>query len=154
MPGEDREALGALEERIREDLRPSGELESLLTDRIVSLVWRLRRVGKIEAGLLTLELRGARKELLFSMNPFSTDVPQRAEDFGNFTELASWGRAFQRDARDGDSLSKLSRYETTLSRGLFKALHELQRLQEARLEGKSASPPVAIDVDLSVSKGR
>jgi hypothetical protein len=49
--------------------------------------------------------------------------------------------------------SKLSGCETTLERGLYKALRELQRLQAARRADSNASPPVAIDVDISgVSK--
>jgi hypothetical protein len=50
-------------------------------------------------------------------------------------------------------LSKLSGCETTLERSLYKALRELQRLQAARRADGNASPPVAIDVDVSgVSK--
>jgi hypothetical protein len=45
--------------------------------------------------------------------------------------------------------SKLSGCETTLERGLYKALRELQRLQAARRADGNASPPVAIDVDIS-----
>jgi hypothetical protein len=44
---------------------------------------------------------------------------------------------------------KLSRYETTIERSLYKALHELQRLQVARRADGDAPPPVAIDVDVS-----
>jgi hypothetical protein len=49
--------------------------------------------------------------------------------------------------------SKLSRCETTPERSLYKALHELQRLQAARRADGDATAPVAIDVDVSgVSK--
>ena len=52
-----------------------------------------------------------------------------------------------------DVPSKLSGCETTVERSLYKALHELQRLQAARRADGNASPPVAIDVDVSgVSK--
>ena len=46
-------------------------------------------------------------------------------------------------------LSKLSGCETTIERGLYKALHELQRLQAARRADGNATPPVAIDLDVS-----
>jgi hypothetical protein len=42
----------------------------------------------------------------------------------------------------------LSRYESTLERGLFKALHELQRLQASR-QGEAVPPPEAVDVEVS-----
>ena len=40
------------------------------------------------------------------------------------------------------------RYETMLERGIYKALHELQRLQAARA-GEKPPAPIAIDVDVS-----
>jgi hypothetical protein len=46
-------------------------------------------------------------------------------------------------------LSKLSGCETTIERGLYKALHELQRLQAARRADGDATPPVEKDVDVS-----
>ena len=47
----------------------------------------------------------------------------------------------------------LSRYESTLERGLFKALHELQRLQAER-QGDAVPLPEAVDVEVSVSRDR
>jgi len=46
------------------------------------------------------------------------------------------------------TLEKLSRYETTLERSLFKALHELERWQAAR-DGQTVPLPVAVDVNRS-----
>jgi hypothetical protein len=66
------------------------------------------------------------------------------------SELATLGQTFIRDANKANAFSKLSRYETTMERSLFKALHELQRLQAARGAGGSVSPPLAADVDVSV----
>jgi hypothetical protein len=47
-------------------------------------------------------------------------------------DTATLGRSFIRDADKANAFSKLSRYETTIERSLYKALHELQRLQAAR----------------------
>jgi hypothetical protein len=44
----------------------------------------------------------------------------------------------------------LSRYEVTLERSLYKALHELQRLQAAR-DGQAVPLPEAVDVDIFIS---
>ena len=46
-------------------------------------------------------------------------------------------------------MSVLSRYEITLERSLYKALHELQLLQAARA-GQAVPLPVAVDLDVSV----
>ncbi len=63
-------------------------------------------------------------------------------------EENSLGMAFIRDANSANAFSKLSRYETTMERGLYKALHEVQRLQTARAAG-SVPPPLAVDIDVS-----
>jgi len=47
-----------------------------------------------------------------------------------------------------ETLEKVSRYETTLERSLFRTIHELHRLQATR-EGEPLLPPAAVDVDLS-----
>jgi len=48
-----------------------------------------------------------------------------------------------------ETLDKVSRYETTLERSLFRTLHELQRLRAVR-SGAPLLPPAAVDVDLAV----
>ncbi len=65
------------------------------------------------------------------------------------TETATLGRTFIQDANEANAFSKLSRYETAIERSLFKALHELQRLQTARRANGEVTPPVAVDVDIS-----
>src|SRR5829696_2675075 len=55
LPGEDEEALRELDERLRDELQPAGALEDLLVDRITSALWRLRRLGRVEAGIFALE---------------------------------------------------------------------------------------------------
>ena len=64
-------------------------------------------------------------------------------------ETATLGRTFIRDADQANAFSKLSRYETAIERSLYKALHELQRLQAARRAEGNVSPPVALDVHVS-----
>ena len=49
---------------------------------------------------------------------------------------------------DPDTLDRLGRYETSLERSLYRALHELERRQAARL-GQPVPSPVAVDVTLS-----
>ena len=165
-------------ERLRDELQPVGELENLLVDRIVAAYWRLRRLGRVEAGIFAWELYGewamrARQEAgsytkqeggyeeIFP-DPFPrttriTDQEKHQEAISRAREMeakrkaetATLGRTFIRDADGANAFSKLSRYETAIERSLYKALHELQRLQAARRADGSAPPPVAIDVDIS-----
>ena len=68
-------------------------------------------------------------------------------------EAPTLGLAFVRDADGANAFSKLSRYEAAIERGLYKALHELQRLQAARRGDGNFPPPAAIDVDVSGVSG-
>lgn len=43
------------------------------------------------------------------------------------------------------------RYETMLERGIYKALHELERIQ-ARRNGEKVPPPIALDIDITQRK--
>lgn len=126
LSGEDEDALRELAESLRAELQPIGELENVLVDRITSLLWRLRRLGRVEAGIFAWELN------------------ERMSD----PDTSTLGLAFIRDANGANAFSKLSRYETTMERGLYKALHEVQRLQTARAAG-SVPPPLAVDIDVS-----
>src|SRR5919112_2706787 len=56
LPDEDEDALRDLSERLRTELQPEGELENLLVDRITAATWRLRRLGRVEAGIFAFEL--------------------------------------------------------------------------------------------------
>ena len=43
-----------LGQNLKVELQPVGELENLLVDRIISAYWRLRRLGRVEAGIFGL----------------------------------------------------------------------------------------------------
>jgi hypothetical protein len=51
---------------------------------------------------------------------------------------------------EGESEGKVLRYENHLSRQLYQALHELQRLQAAR-DGQPVPPPAAVEVGVNVA---
>src|ERR671920_1687092 len=58
LPGEDEEALKGLDENLRAELQPVGEMENLLVDNIVAAHWRLRRLRRVETGIFAWELYG------------------------------------------------------------------------------------------------
>ncbi len=176
LPGEDEEALKQLDEALRAELQPVGALENLLVDRMVAAHWRLRRLGRVEAGIFAWEWYGemaerARKEadtytsdlmdIMRAADITVTDEHKHREALSKAKEMkakqdaetATLGRTFIRDADKTNAFSKLSRYETTIERSLYKALHELQRLQAARRAEGNISPPLAIDVDLPGASG-
>ena len=176
LPSEDGALWAEWGERLRAELNPVGELESVLVDRIIALIWRLGRLGKIEAGVLTwsyyrvLAERARAEAAKHSRTSLDLSDLVRVEvldkakhqqavsklhDFEAAQEsnIATLGEAFVRDSREENAFAKLSRYETSLERSLFRAHHELQRLQAGR-QGKHVPLPVAVDVDLSGIESR
>ena len=175
LPGEDEAALRELGERVRAELQPVGQLEGLLVDRIIAAHWRLRRLGRVEAGIFiwehyeelfeqaqeearTYEADRQLTELANLVGTTTADELKRNEALSRAHEMkakqqdvetAALGRTFIRDANEANAFSKLSRYEATLERSLYRALHELQRFQAARRAEGSVTPPVAVDVDIS-----
>jgi hypothetical protein len=63
LPEEDQEALSDLDERLRAELRPEGEMEDLLVEQIITAQWRLRRMRRVEAGVFDYESSSAFSEV-------------------------------------------------------------------------------------------
>lgn len=133
IDGEDEMALVELGKKLRLQLVPEGELELILVDRIVSNVWRLRRLLRVEKS--TMEW--SRDDTLYD-----------SLDFGNKTEGQKERKA-ERDMITSFAIPHILRYETTIERSLIKALHELQRMQAAR-KGEGFPLPVAVDIEMDL----
>jgi hypothetical protein len=125
-------------------LHPSGYFEAVLASRVASLLWRLGRVTRYETENITSSLETA-EEHLSQVSQF---------DIRHIGRTAATQRArLERTRRERlllqtDGVDKVVRYETHLDRSLFRALHELQRLQGMR--HGTVGPPLALDVDVSV----
>ena len=165
VPGEDAKAFDDLRVLLDREFQPSGPVEHQLVERMAACAWRLRRTYRIEAEIL--EFQKARRRLDVVQDaarasenkhhrmPISfteadseeleerLDEVREAEIEAGFLGV-SLGGAFVRDSVYGAALSKLSRYETTLERALYRALHELQRLQAIRSD-RSTNRPVQTD---------
>jgi hypothetical protein len=71
---------------------------------------------------------------------------ERVRDEQNGEEVLL-GYAIQLDAKEGDALGKLARYERSLERSLYRALEELRQLQDRRRNHPSPSISDAITLD-------
>ncbi len=102
----------------------------MLTDMIVSNLWRKRRLLEVERSVMEWE-----KE-----------------------EVTAWEHNFSKGVAHGmkkaikkmlvnDDIEKLIRYDVAIERSIYKALHELQRMQATR-QGKNPALPIAIDTDM------
>lgn len=127
-----------LEDLIKE-LSPASFLESMLVERIAMGYLRLFRVAKVE------------KEYMDSiLHPRITESPmdELLKSYGEnkvikkgYIPVVSVGNVTQLDRT-------ILRYEVAIERSLYKALHELQRLQATR-RGEKPALPIAVDVDIS-----
>lgn len=52
LPGESSSDFFSFTQNLQAELKPVGELECAFVGRIGSLLWRLKRMGKLEAGIL------------------------------------------------------------------------------------------------------
>ena len=137
-------------------------MENLLVERVIVNAWRLRRIYLLEVGLFTYHRLDARADHehakasslgLDSMSTLSLgEVHDAAIETAHAIEaqrdadevVTGWIR----DACRADTFAKLSRYETAIECGMYKALHELQRCQAARA-GHVVPVPAVVDVAVS-----
>lgn len=111
--------LSVLGEKMHEELAPVGVMEMVLVDRMVANTWRLRRALNIERDLMEADTYG---------------LPAGVEQ--------TIGLNFSYN----HTYTKLMRYEASLDRGLYRAYHELQRLQATR-RGEQVMAPLVVDVE-------
>ena len=169
LPGEDESAFDELYEKFREELLPEGELEIQLVERIATLCWRLRRIGKVEAGIFEMQrsesylqrVKSAAEKRLKRIIPIGDQESWEASrDERSYQEsllrvddaeksrqedLLTVGLAFVKDSREINAFSKLSRYETGIERSLYRAIQELERLQ-AKRQVNQITTPMIVDV--------
>jgi len=124
LEGENETSLVELGKNLRAELKPETELDLLLVDRIIANTWRLKRALRGEKEMIKHDIESV----------FGSDK--------------NFGVALSYNLANCDSYGKFTRYETSLERGIYKALHELQRIQATRAGDKPLAP-IAIDVDIS-----
>jgi hypothetical protein len=125
---EDKNEFSDLIKSLRSELKPASEIELLLVDKITADTWRLKRAIRIE------------KEMI--------EEGRENEDFMGNTVKKSLGEEFRSDFADYDRYGKFTRYLVSIERAVYRALHELERLQ-AKRNGQTIPPPVMVDVDVN-----
>ena len=132
----------AFEAGIRESLAPVGMLEEALATRVAFCFWRLRRTAIYETWATTeaAEDRGGWNRQ--TPCPVEATLSEKEQELQERREyMQSMVRNILNNAFHSiDTLAKISSYESHLSRQMFLALHELQRLQFARNGEKAADP--------------
>jgi len=166
LPGEDADAFEDLLNQVRADVSPVGPIEELLADRVVNIMWRLERLARAETALFDWRVRILKVGQLADQVrayevPYPT-FPVHITDKAAHTEATEalaqakherdqdkvlLGRALDADAKEGDVLGKLARYERSLERSLLRTLDELRQLQDRRRN--RPSPPILDAVTLA-----
>lgn len=153
--GEDPEKLETLLQGIVSELQPGSQMEKEAAERIASLMWRLRRIPQIEAGLFSIveaEIRLEHSRIVdpdrggnhyaewriyqeqFRVDSLDSDDEVLSEAAASFDlPQARLAGAFKRDADNADALGRLSRYEGILMRQLERSLELFHRLKAERL---------------------
>jgi len=123
--------LEALREELYAELQPIGALEGLLVEKVVTCAWLQRKALRVETAHMEERYKSVREALSVG----------GIED-GETSPLLATSSMLE-----STSLDRIQRYETSKERQMYRALHELQRLQAAR-QSAMALAPVALDVDL------
>ena len=150
IAGEDLAEYQAFHDRLHLQLAPRGALEDVLAERVIAAFWRLRRIGRMETEMIDKVLEDQLRAKQFiptrsKLHP--VDVIFGAELVSPEHDLKSisLGEAVTRQIQSSDVIGKLHRYESHIERGLYRALHELQRLQATR-QGQTVPAPMALDI--------
>ena len=174
VPGDDPDEFRVFAERMISEIDPQTQLESILTERLISLAWRLRRAPRVEAELVRWhwfeeKIEAARAEVAsyedvvededFEEHEVVTNPRLHARAVRALDDLrrtrdaqTTLGRAFRRASGAADHLGLAARYERSLEAAFVRTLHELQRVQAARC-GSEVPLPVAVDVQVHGENG-
>lgn len=118
IEGESASELDEVRCKLLKELKPSGEIESILVDRIVSGVWRLKRCLKFESQIIEF---GSSCIQEYEQGFFRTRKRTNKE----LSQLKAL-----KITEGKNRLEELSKYETILERQIYKALSVLDKLRQ------------------------
>lgn len=124
IKGESKKEFEAFSLGLIESLAPQTSMEKLLAEKVTADTWRLKRALRVEKEMI--------EEHMGSEN--------------SLTGKKSAGTVFSYDFANYDTYGKLVRYISSIERGMYRALHELQRLQAER-RGQQVPLPVVLDIE-------
>ncbi len=134
LASESPEEFFEMRESVLAELVPESVLERELADRIVSIVWRLRRVPSFELAVLAWVQARERSQSSYTIGdpqlPGDPTAPLVTEYRDTRLVLGRSVDAFL----SKDLSGKLGRYETTLQRQMSALFSELRKMQARRTE--------------------
>jgi hypothetical protein len=131
--GENSADYAKLYDDLVQDLEPKGCLENIIVEKIAADLWRLRRGYRIEIEAMHYHRAKYKKNAdRFAIAEKGTFVRSELDDdYDRACETS--GGVFCLDAESGNTLEKLSRYETAIRSRIYKNLAELRIIKQTRL---------------------
>ncbi len=156
--GEDLSEYQSFHDQLHLQLAPTGALEDVLSERVIAACWRLRRIGRMETEMIDKVLEDALRDKRYhdsrsKLHPVDTIFGTALDSPEYDLNSISLGEAVTRQIQSNDVIGKLHRYEAHIERGLYRSLHELQRLQATR-QGQTVPAPIALDITTDQDTGR
>jgi hypothetical protein len=135
ISGEDQAYYDALHDEILAELAPSGVMETLLAERVVSLTWRLKRAVRFENQLIEVLIE--QEELrMQEQKRYEPAVSERLRKFKDKLKKPDpgliLGRVIERDYSYKPKIDRLVLYERRIENSLFRTIKELDRRKLAR----------------------
>ncbi len=117
-------------ERILGELDPISPMESMLAERIVTLSWRLERIGRIQNQ--TIDAMNAAKNssplAKLTQSLISKYAGQPEDEPNDSADDLKLGRMAIKDFSNARVLDRLLMYERRIEHSLYRTILELQRL--------------------------
>ena len=132
--GENLKEFEQYRDQMIEALKPVGILQEQLVFKIIDVGFRLRRIGKIEAGIYNQEI--LHHEADEYKNKIAEKIVFKEEDLVQFSDrsINLKGLAFARDCKYGSAILKLNTIEDKLMNKYYRQLDLLKMMQEERYD--------------------
>ena len=134
MIGENLKEFEQYRDQMIEALKPVGILQEQLVFKIIDVGFRLRRIGKIEAGIYNQEI--LHHEADDYKNKLAEKIVFKDEELIQSSDrsINLKGLAFARDCKYGSAILKLNTIEDKLMNKYYRQLDLLKMMQEERYD--------------------
>ena len=125
-----------------DSLDPQGHLETVLAERVASLLWRLYRLQRYESEMVDVYIREIPDDMAIGLR-YSKALGDPEPDADQLSTMHH-DHISRRLVGSDDAIAKITRYESHLHRLFLQTLHELEAIQIRRQGGHA--PLARLDI--------
>ncbi len=161
LPDEDPREFQQLGRTLRKELHPEGVLQETFFQRILSCLWRLQRIGRLEASILNFNMYRESQTRALGKGFGCFDHTKFIQPGGQLVDTSTFneagdvvvksrmqmeqdatiaGQAYAADAAGPKTLAQLRRHEITLERSLYRAIYAFDALRHHRRSAPTNIP--------------